>query len=87
MFKYDQKNKVDLPGVVGNYQSFIQVDESLFGAPHKDTKMAEMREQRQMESNIETQARERSANRNNRKKPGKKEVIQVVTKDLIRNLM
>jgi hypothetical protein len=39
------------------------------------------------ETTIEDIARERSAKRNNRNSKKNKETVQVITKDLIRNLM
>ena len=44
-----------------------------------------LEDKRKPENSIEEQARQRSANRS--KKQNKKETIQVVTKDLIRNLV
>ena len=71
----------------GNKQNLItQVDESLFGAPHRETKRAEMLEEKRRPANIEEQARQRSAKRE-KARANKKETIQVVTKDLIRNLV
>lgn len=67
-----------------------QVDESLFGTPHKDTLIGD-RKNASLDNNIEEQARKRSANRKNKKNSGnshgKKETVQVITKDLIRNLI
>jgi hypothetical protein len=47
------------------------------------------RNENNSETNIESEARERSANRQNKgkKTKSKKETVQVITKDLIRNLM
>ena len=68
-----------------------QVDESLFGTPHREQRRQQMLD-RQLgeipEVTIEREARERiikrSAGKN--KKPAR-ETVQVITKDLIRNLM
>ena len=68
-----------------------QVDESLFGEAHHVTKRNEMLQDKWsggMESPIEKEARKRSAGKQKRKnaKNGN-DTIQVITKDLIRNLM
>jgi len=62
-----------------------QVDESLFGTPHKD----KVRNGAPPPADIEQAARERSAKRLRNKKGNKhnKETVQVITKDLIRNLI
>jgi len=61
-----------------------QVDESLFGTPHKDKARNGA-----PPADIEQVARERSAKRLRNKKGNKhnKETVQVITKDLIRNLI
>jgi len=62
-----------------------QVDESLFGTPHKD----KLKNGGPPGPDIEQVARERSAKRLKNKKGNKnnKETVQVITKDLIRNLI
>ena len=64
-----------------------QVDECLFGAPNHDTQRRQLLEEkwREQDSPIVEEARERSAGRKKNKKA--KETVQVITKDLIRNLM
>ncbi|XP_060572410.1 cilia- and flagella-associated protein 45-like isoform X2 [Ruditapes philippinarum] len=65
-----------------------QVDESLFGQPNHVTKRQEMANNKNnQETTIEDIARERSAKRNNRNSKKNKETVQVITKDLIRNLI
>lgn len=65
-----------------------QVDESLFGTSHKDVLLTEKRNGQGDEIHIETQAQQRNTNRKRRGNPnGKKETVQVITKDLIRNLI
>ncbi|XP_064651081.1 cilia- and flagella-associated protein 45-like isoform X1 [Lineus longissimus] len=71
-----------------------QVDECLFGTPNrvqqrKDMLDSKWKNDTNEETNIESEARERSANRksNGKKKKSKKETVQVITKDLIRNLI
>ena len=66
-----------------------QVDESLFGTPHKDQHRNEKlaREQGDAEvTRIEKQAQDRNARRSGGKSKNR-ETVQVITKDLIRNLM
>lgn len=65
-----------------------QVDESLFGQPNHVTKRQEMLENKWSndDNRIEDMARQRSANRNKKNKKNK-ETVQVITKDLIRNLI
>lgn len=68
-----------------------QIDENLFGKPSHVEKRQELLEQKWANDDIsiEQLARERSAKRNskNGKKKNSKETVQVITKDLIRNLM
>lgn len=66
-----------------------QIDESLFGQPNHVTKRQEMLENKwsSEENRIEDMARERSAKRNKKNSKKNKETVQVITKDLIRNLM
>jgi hypothetical protein len=62
-----------------------QVDESLFGAPHRDTQMRGGRARTAEERlDIERQADERTTRR---RSGGKKETVQLITKDLVRELM
>jgi len=67
-----------------------QVDESLFGEAHHVTKRNEMLQEKWTgsESPIEKEARKRSAGKQKRKNgKTKNDTIQVITKDLIRNLV
>lgn len=73
-----------------------QVDESLFGEHHSQNKRKEMLEDKWRdgggvaEVGIEREAAERSARRRSKGKKGngdKRETVQVITKDLIRNLI
>lgn len=66
-----------------------QVDESLFGKPNHVTKRQEMLENKWSndDNRIEDLAMQRSANRNKKNNKKNKETVQVITKDLIRNLM
>ena len=65
-----------------------QVDESLFGAPHRDVQRQQMRDDRSHSADckldIVKQADERTERRKN---SSKKETVQIVTKDLVRQLM
>lgn len=66
-----------------------QVDETLFGAPnHVEQRNQMLKDKMDQGISIEELARERSAKRKNSNR-GKndKETVQVITKDLIRNLM
>lgn len=65
-----------------------QVDESLFGSSNNNNKLKQQPKQDDIraETPIELQARQRSSKRNANAKP-KKETVQVITKDLIRNLV
>ena len=66
-----------------------QVDESLFGQPnHVSKRQNGIPEENTQEITLEELARQRSAKRNSKKTSLKgKETVQVITKDLIRNLM
>lgn len=67
-----------------------QVDENLFGKPTHVEKRQEMLEEKWTNDDlsIEQLARDRSAKRKSKGKKNKnKETVQVITKDLIRNLM
>ena len=66
-----------------------QVDESLFGQPNHVSKRHEMLENKWSadDNRLEDMAKERSARRNKKKNKSNKETVQVITKDLIRNLM
>ncbi|XP_002738957.1 cilia- and flagella-associated protein 45-like [Saccoglossus kowalevskii] len=62
------------------------VDESLFGSPHKDTLIRQRKEKEHTEDIFETKpASGKTSGR--RAKPKKKEEVQVITKDLIRKLI
>ncbi len=62
-----------------------QVDESLFGAPHRDTQMRNDRARTAEDKlYIEKLADERTERR---RSGGKKETVQLITKDLVRQLM
>lgn len=68
-----------------------QVDESLFGTPHREQKRQQMLD-RQLgeipEVTIEREARERIIKRSaGKNKKATRETVQVITKDLIRNLI
>lgn len=66
-----------------------QVDESLFGEAHHVSQRKEMLDNKWSggDNKLEDLARERSAKRNKKNKKNNKETVQVITKDLIRNLM
>ncbi|XP_052804822.1 cilia- and flagella-associated protein 45-like isoform X2 [Mya arenaria] len=72
--------------VVSNHS---QIDESLFGQPNHVAKRQELLENKWSggDNRIEDLARERSARRNKKNKKNNKETVQVITKDLIRNLI
>lgn len=65
-----------------------QIDESLFGKPNSEKRRQEILQDKWTSENapIEDEALERNNNRSGKIK-NKKEVVQLITKDLIRNLM
>ena len=71
-----------------HFLPFQQVDESLFGSSNNNNKLKQQPKQDDIraETPIEFQARQRSSKRSAGTKP-KKETVQVITKDLIRNLV
>ncbi|XP_033758480.1 cilia- and flagella-associated protein 45-like isoform X2 [Pecten maximus] len=80
-------------GKTKNYRTVSnhsQIDESLFGAPNHVSKRQEMLQDKwnnNQEITIEQMARERSSKRKNGNGKKGKETVQVITKDLIRNLI
>ncbi|XP_070551420.1 cilia- and flagella-associated protein 45-like isoform X2 [Ptychodera flava] len=62
------------------------VDESLFGSPHKDTLMKQ-RQEKEAAVAEETVTKPASSRGSGRLRPRKKEEVQVITKDLIRKLI